>query len=780
MQELTASEQRVEHFTNFLLRWPKAFMASIIFLTLIAAPGLIHFAEEYDVRIWFLETDPHIQTLNRFERQFGNDENIVIALRSENGLFNTEMMPILVELTESMWTIPQVMRVDSVTNYNITRVDGEDIIIEPLIDLDREYLAEELLVLEQEAINHRVIPDYLLSRDAKSAMIFAPLVPTLDGSPDYELIVKRTRELVAQYSDIDGLEIHLIGEAAVNDAFREVSNDDSLFILPIMILAIILCLWLLFRSVVAVALPMVVITFANLITLGIAFWSGFTYNQILSILPAIIIAISIADSVHVMMTYFQFLGKGHTNLEATKLSLKKNLVPTILTTVSTSIGFISLTITDLLPVRELGILAALGCIMAWVVTIFFICPLMSLLKVRPAPLFQRMSGVKNSSPKADAYIAWVRRFQNPIIVVFTGIILASIILTTQIKVNSNPYDYFTKDIPIRHANTFVETHFGGNAGPELVISTGVSDGIKDPDFLRKVEQLKEWIDAHPAVNKTLDIIDIVKDVNQNLNDGDPQFYRLPDTQDEVAQQLFFYSMGLPMGTELTNRMSLDYESMRMTVLWNIFDTRGWLENVAAIEDKALELDLNLESTGKFLLFQRMMDYVVMTFFTSVMMAMFLVAALMSIIFRSIKLGLLSLIPNILPLFIGAGFMYVVGIDLNIGSAIVASVCLGIAIDDTIHFLSHYYRLRKMGLSQTDTMSQIVTFTGSALISTTGLLVLCFGLYMLGDFTPMVDFGILCAVVLVMALLIDLMYLPAILMKLEDSRSTKVETSEGSL
>jgi uncharacterized protein len=733
----------------------------------------MYFAEEYDVRIWFQETDPNIQTLNRFEAQFGNDEHLVIALHSKQGIFTEETIEILVDLTEEVWRIPQILRVDSVTNYNITRVDGDDITIEPLIDLDRDVVNLNLIELKEEALKHRVIPRYLLSTDGHAAMIFAPLTPTLDGSPDYEHIVLKARDLVKSLKDNPDLTIHLSGEAVVNDAFREVSNDDMGLILPLMMIGIIAGLWFFFRSFWAVTLAMSVVLFSNLATLGFAFYWGFTYNQILSILPAILIAISIADSVHVMMTHFQFLGKGHSSFEAMRLSLKKNLLPTILTTISTTIGFLSLTVTELLPVRELGLLAALGCFLAWLITIFFLCPLLSLVKIQSAPHFQKMKEVKNSSVRADNYISWLERWCKPVVVIFSVIMLTSLYFTTRIQVNSNPYDYFTDDVPVRHANNFVEKYFGGNAGPELMISTGVEDGIKDPDFLRRVEVLKNWLDEKPFVNKTLDIIDIVKDINQNLNGGDPNFYRIPDTQEQVAEMLFFYSFGLPQGMDLNNRMTLDYESMRMTVLWNVNDTRGWLKNVGEIEEKAKSLGLNVETTGKFHLFQRMMDYVVMTFFQSVLMAMFLVAILMSILFRSIKLGLLSLIPNILPLIIGAGFMYVVGIPLNIGSAIVASVCIGIAIDDTIHFLSNYYRLRAEGLGIKETMSQIMTFTGTALIYTTLLLVACFGLYMIGDFIPTFHFGLLCGVVLTMALLIDLMFLPAVLLLLDQRKRAKL-------
>lgn len=765
----------IDRFSRVIVDYPKTWIAVTLVFVMALAPGLLQFAEKYDVRIWFLETDPHIQVLNRFERQFGNDENMVVALRSEQGLFTEEHLPMLVDISESLWEVPQILRVDSVTNFNITRVDGDDLLIEPLIDLEKTYRQDELNELEREALANPIIPRYLLSKDGHSAMIFAPLTPTLEGSPAYDVIVKETRAIVAKYADVEGVEIHLIGEAAVNDAFREVSNEDSAFILPIMILSIMICLWFLFKSPLAVTIPLFVIVFSNVMTLGLAFMAGFTYNQILSILPAILIAISIADSVHVMMTYYQFLGKGESHRDAAFHSLQKNLVPTILTTVSTVIGFLSLTVTDLLPVRELGLLAALGCTLAWGITIFFACPLMVLSRATPPALFQRMREIKNSSVKADAYIAWIRRYLNPILIGFVTLLGVAFFFMLKINVNSNPYDYFTDDIEIRHANKFVEQHFGGNAGPELLISSGEVDGIKEPEFLRQVEKLKLWLNDKPYVNKTIDIIDIIKDVNQNLHGGDPEHYRIPDTKEEVAQQLFFYSMGLPMGMDLNNRMSLDYESMRLTVLWSINDTRGWLKHVGEIEGKAQELGLKVEPTGKFLLFQRMMDYVVMTFFQSVLMAMILVAVLMSILFRSIKLGLLSLIPNVLPLIIGGGFMYLVGIELNIGSAIVASVCLGIAIDDTIHFLSHYYRLRNQGLSQVDTMTQIMTYTGSALIATTGLLVLCFGLYMVGDFVPTVHFGILCAVVLTMALLIDLLFLPAILMKIEQWKTGKASS-----
>ena len=232
-------------------------------------------------------------------------------------------------------------------------------------------------------------------------------------------------------------------------------------------------------------------------------------------------------------------------------------------------------------------------------------------------------------------------------------------------------------------------------------------------------------------------------------------------------------MSLPQGMDLNNRMTLKNDKIRMSVLWSIYDTRGWLTHIDELLEIGKSEGLNLQATGKFYLFQRMMDYIVWTFVISITMAMFLVAALMMLVFRSFKIGLLSLIPNVLPLILGAAIMVVAGVDLNIGSALVFSVCLGIAVDDTIHFLSNYYRLKKEGMDEITIMGSIFTYTGSALIVTTTILASGFGIYYFGDFVPNVNFGMLCALVLTGALAIDLFFLPALLFYIDEKKKARL-------
>lgn len=752
----------VTRFSRSVINNPIKNMLWSFLLVALLVPGISQFSEDYDVRTWFRETDPNIKQLDKFEKQFGNDENLVIVVHSPSGIFDKESIEVLRGLTEKTWEIPQVLRVDSLINFNYTSAEGDDINVDPFLE-EGELTADFLAHKERQALSHRVLPGYLISKDAKSAMIFARLV-TLEGGPNYEKIISAARAAIASYAGKHDHKYYVLGEAAVNDAFREIANNDAALILPMLFALIVFYLLWIFRSFTAMLLPLTVTLFSVLGTLGFCFYLGFKFTSILSILPGILIAISIADSVHVMMSYFQFRGMGIASKEAAFKSLEKNFIPTLLTTASTMIGFLSLSTTELQPIRQLGLLAAFGCALAWIITVFFIVPWISKIDFKVPKLFSdRLSNTGEATEFSRNCVKKLHKFSTPILVFFSILAVASFYIAAQSKVNSDPFGYFKKGTVLWQGNDFVKKAFGGNSGPEIVIESGATDGIKEPDFLKKVEKFKGRIDANPRVNKSIDIISIIKDMNKSLYGGLEEEYKLPLTKKAVAEQLFLYSMSLPQGMDLNNRMTLKNDSIRMSILWGVYDSQGWLSEVENIEKIAKEEGLNVYVTGKFLLFQRMMNYVVETFFKSVTMALVLVAILMMIVFKSFKLGLLSLVPNLLPLVIGGAFMKLVGIDLNIGSSLVASVCLGIAVDDTIHFLANFNKYRSEGHDLDETIAKIYTFTGSALFVTTTILVSAFGLYTIGDFIPNVHFGILCAVILSVALIVDLVFLPALLL-----------------
>jgi predicted RND superfamily exporter protein len=256
---------------------------------------------------------------------------------------------------------------------------------------------------------------------------------------------------------------------------------------------------------------------------------------------------------------------------------------------------------------------------------------------------------------------------------------------------------------------------------------------------------------------------VVKDLNQKFNQNDPAFYKIPDSQEMIAQFLFLYSMNLPEGLDINNRVTVDFETMRLTVMWNIPDAHHSVIEIDKINAKAKELGLNAYVSGQMPLYHRLNGHVVDTFFSSMSLAIVLVALFMIIILRSFKMGLFSMIPNVIPLTFGGAIMYLNSTNIDLGAAINYSVCLGVVVDDTIHFLFDYSRRRKSGLSIQESIVQVFVYTGPALVLTTVILAVGFGMFYFSDFVPNINFGFYCAIIFICALIMDIIFLPALLL-----------------
>ena len=299
---------------------------------------------------------------------------------------------------------------------------------------------------------------------------------------------------------------------------------------------------------------------------------------------------------------------------------------------------------------------------------------------------------------------------------------------------------------------------------EIVLDSGVEDGFKEPAFLKKVDDFQTWLDTLPFVTSSTSIVDILKAMNQSLNEDRAEAYRLPNTKNGIAQQFLLYTMSVPQGMDVNDRVTVKNDAIRMTSAWDIHDSATVINAIDEVEAKARSLGLNAHITGKAQLWQRMNPYVVNTFVTSLSIAIVTMSLLMVVVFRSVKLGLLAMLPNTLPLIFGAALLVLIGQDLDMGAVIAFSFCLGIAVDDTVHFMSNYARMTREGKAAHESIAQIFTHTAPALLTTTIILVLAFGAFMFASFLPNRNFGLFVAVILSLALIADLTLLPALLMR----------------
>ena len=784
-------KQTVTHrFATFLIDHPWKSILFALALVGVLIPGLARLKTDFSYRIWFRDTDPLLAKFDAFERRFGNDENVVLLLESPSGIFDKDSAELLQKITEDFWKVPEIIRVESLSNYNWTHSEEDDLMVEPLIPDDEELTEALLAERKKVALEHEVIPGYLVNAEGTIAVIYAQLKPAIGGAPDFQTVVDGARALMAKYQDGGPVtylhdaeqykgpgdhQFYLTGSSLVSHTFKELTQSDMETMVPVLLGAIVLFLLLSFRNKSGLILPFMVIALSVMGTLGFAGWIGIKFNNLTAIVPHILIAISVADAVHILVTFFQFRISGLERKQAAHKTLVKNLEPTLLTSISTSIGFFSFSSAKIIPIVYMGILAGTGTLLAWFITIFLITPIMAYV-----PIKVRFKGSAthhtDAHPLAIRYADWLQRNSRMVIGIFVILGSAAVYTALQNEINSDPYKYFATSVHTRVANDYAEQHVGGMSGLEISIDSGAEDGIKKPEFLKKVEVFQNWLDDLPYVTKTISVIDIIKETNRSLNGDEQAAYKVPDNHELIAQELFLYTMSLPQGMDLSNRMSMDNKLIRLTAMTNLHASRQTLIEIGVIEDKARELGLDAEITGKIPIYHSMNPYVVNAFITSISMALVLVALLMCFALRSWKLGMMSMIPNTMPLIMGGAFMYLLGKPLDIGTVLVTSTCLGIAVDDTIHFLSNYNRWRKHGSSQSHAVAHVLTHTGPALFVTTMVLVVAFATFTFASFVPNINFGMITAIVLSTALLTDVTLLPAMLLVGKETVPAPAEAS----
>lgn len=781
-----------KHFTHKFIDHPlKTMLFSIVFIMALAA-GVTKLHANFGYRVWFQETNPNLIEFDAFERKFGSDEVALVAVHSPNGVFDEGSMKLIRDLTEDLWASKDVIRVDSITNYNWVHADGDDILVEPLIPEEEEEITAILLEKRKAiALKHNVIPDYLINKKATTALIYVNLKPAINEIPDYKTIVESLRKITRKYQVLGSVEgkqkiiftdteydqsvkkdyvektydknhsFYLTGNPALTFAFQESSQADMQKIVPFVLLFTLLFLFILFRRVSGVLMPIIVIATSILATLGFTGWIGVEMNVLTAIVPQFLIALSIAVAVHVLSSVYQFLDKGMEKREALRVALEKNWIPTILTSVSTAIGFLSFATSGIPPISEMGIMSAFGTMFAWLITFTLIAPVLSLIPLKESK-DKKADEVFVVSPRSEKFTNFIYANNKKIVIIFSVFALLCGYLASSLRASSDPFEYFDKTNSIRIANEFIEDQLGGITGIEMMIHSGEAEGIKEPDFLKKVEGFQEWVEGRKEFTSTISIVDILKEMNQVLNGGTDEAYALPETKNGVAQQLFLYSMNLPAGMDINNRVSIKNDSLRLTAMTTVHESNEFLALVDKLEIEGKKRGLSVDVTGKIPLYQANNEIVVNSFIVSMSLAIFLISILMIIGLKSVKVGLLSIIPNSMPLLIGAGAVSLLGKSLDIGTMLVGSVCLGIAVDDTIHFLTNFQKFRKEGDDMRTALGKVFTYTVPALVTTTIVLVMAFSSFIMASFVPNQNFGIFVAIILTAALIADIFFLPSLL------------------
>jgi len=762
----------MKNFVDSIIKFRWLIIILIPLITLMMASSMKNLAFEGSYRIWFGEESKILKDYDNFRAVFGNDDAITIMFSDEDGIFTKKALQTVENITQKLWQTHHIGRVDSITNYQYVHADEEypdEIIVESFIeDLDT-YSVQDLQKRKKEALKEELILGKLISKDAKTTMIVGRMTPKAGDDPEVAFSIRDDVLKILAEEEKKGYKFFLAGGPIINTSFIEVAQHDGATFTPAVLVIAMILLLLIFRKFSSMFASIIVVIFTFVIVLSIQAMLGFKLNNFTANIPIFVVAIGVADAMHLIWIYTMARKKGMLNNEAIHYSVKKNLLAIFLTSVTTSIGFASLGISAVVPIQTLGIATASAAILAFIMTILFVPAFLAILN--PNIKVDKNIQEENNHPLAVWYTHFLMK--NAKIILSLSILIFISLGSGIFKANvdSNTVKYFKEDFPFRVAVNEMQERLTGPMSYEIVVDSKENDGIKNPKFLKTVEKFyEEFYEMYPDVRHISSLMDVVKTFNYIMNGSKS----IPDKQELVAQYLLLYSLSLPQGMEINDKMDIDERFLRISSAINLVDTSKDLEMITWAEDWWKETPYSAVVNGQTVMFAHMQHDVTATLIESITLAVVLISIVMLLIFKNWRMLPIFIVPNILPIALVVGVMGWVGIDIDMGVAIAGAIIIGVAVDDTIHFMVKYIEARKRGDSLEDAMKYVMSYAGSAIIFTTIVLSLAFLVFMFSNFNPNYHFGIVTASALVIAVIVDLVALPALLILIDNNKKSLLE------
>jgi predicted RND superfamily exporter protein len=748
-------------------RWWILLFAPLIVALAASGGRLLQFSTDY--RVFFSEENPQLQAFENLEATYTKDDNVLFLLAPKDGeVFTRETLAVVEELTDRAWQIPYSIRVDSITNFQHTWSEGDDLMVEDLVTDAASLSDADLQRIRTIALNEPLLVDRLIPRSGRVTAVNVTIqLPDAEKNiavpkvADYANELRK--EILAAHPQI---EIYLSGMVIMNNAFPTASKNDMKSLIPLSFALMLILLGLLLRGFSGTFATMLVIFMSILTGMGLGGYLGFPLTPPSSIAPTVILTVAIANSVHVLVSFLHELREGRDKLAALKESLRINLQPVTLTSLTTAIGFLSMNFSEAPPFRHLGNFVAIGVAMSFFLSMTFLPALMTLLPVR-AP----RGGAANDRPmtRMGEFVVNHRRG------LFWGmlaLILFTISFLPRNELNDVFVHYFDESIEFRRHADVVDSYLGGLYRVDFSLDSGEAGGISDPDYLRKVDRFAQWLRQQPETVNVMTLTDTMKRLNRNMHGDDPAWYKLPEERDLAAQYLLLYEMSLPYGLDLNNQINVDKSSTRVSITCHILSTK----EVLAFEQRARDWlrrnapELHTVGSSPTIMFAHIGERNIRSMLGGTTVALILISAILVAALRSIKIGLISMIPNLVPAAMGFGLWGLLVGQVGLALSIVTGMTLGIIVDDTVHFLSKYLRARReQGLSSPDAVRYAFASVGTALWITSAVLVVGFLVLATSAFALNAGMGLLTAIVIALALLADFFFLPTLLMKIDTNR-----------
>jgi predicted RND superfamily exporter protein len=758
---------------RWTIRWRWAVVLATVIVVCCVAAGARRLSFKSDYRAYFSEGNPYLRAFEALQKIYTKDDNVIFVIQPPSGdVFSPRVLEALQDITREAWKLPHSLRVDSLTNFQHIRATGDDIFVGDFIAQNSDWSAEELAERRAVALAEPFLVRRILSPDARTTGVNVTI--HLPEKNDRELpeTVAAARALKAQMREkYPELHLGLSGTAIMSKAFSEAGLRDLGTLTPIMYALLALTMLFFLRSVSCTLMALAVVGLAAAAAMGWAGWMGIKLTPLSAVAPTIIMTISIADAIHLLVILLRERRRGRNTDEAIVESLRVNFQPVFLTSLTTAIGFLCLNFSDSPPYHDLGNITAVGVFAAWVCSVFFLPAVVSIVGVR----LRARGGERRMA--IDRFAEWVIAHRRGLLRGLPVVIVGLALAIPRIELNDEFVEYFDPRISFRVDTDFMREHLTGIHRLQFSLEAGEPAGISDPGYQAAVEEFAAWMRTRPGVVHVNTYTDIMKRLNRSMHGDDEAWYKLPENRALAAQYLLLYEMSLPYGLDLNHQINVDKSSTRLVVTMEATSSRDiralkleaeqWLQGNAPAS-------MQTEGTSPSVMFAYIAERNIRSMVTGTTVGVLLISLTLILALRNIKLGLLSLVPNLVPPSMAFGVWGIFVGEAGLAISVVAMTGLGIIVDDTVHFLSKFVRARReRGADAVEAVRYAFATVGAALAITSAILIAGFSVLAFATFWLTATMGLLTSLTIAAALVTDFLLLPPLLIALDREEHARV-------
>jgi len=760
-------DKRLIKLGEFILNYRIPIFVIVLVVTVLLGYQLRNYSIAQNLRDDLPEDNPEIVYFEEFNDQFGDQELLLFLVGTQDGIFTEDHLRFLDHLTGEMEKVEGIDEVVSLTN--VSEILGREggIEVEHFIG-EVPSDPQELAKLKEKALADPSWVGSLISADGKVASINGKLKVLAEDATYRFRVVEQIRRILEENHRPD-LILHATGVATLfSDSEMAIDHDlkNFMWLTPVMIMVL---LFLVFRNLRGIFIPITIIITATVWVMGLFFYTGRSVTMITTMLPTLMGVIALSDIIHMITKYYEELANGAAKRESIVNTVAAMTGPCFLTSSTTAVGFGSLITSEVVEVKAFGMFSFCGIFFAFFLATLLVPIFLSFLPVPKRNLKARLEGGVLSKILRGIEIV-VEKDRYIVLPMCLVIAVVAVIGIKMLKVETQISKFIPDHSPSRVGLEYAMEHLAGVTQLEMTLR-GKPGDFKDPESLREMEKLVAFVGNLEGVDKVHSMLEFIKTLNKVMNEGRQEFYEIPESRELVAQYLFLLSL---TGREdlLDAFVNYDYSYTRVSARIESMSNQGHLRLLKAVDEFAKrEMDPRFEfrTTGAVKLYSTITDALVRGQIRTLFLAFAVITLMLIIHLRSFKIGSVSMLPNVLPILITLGFMGLTGYTLNVATVMISCIALGIAVDDTIHYLSRYRRELDADGEIVPAMRRTISSTGRAIVYTSIVIAGGFLIMVFSSFMPNRAFGTFTAITMLSALFADLLVLPVLVKVLKLGR-----------